>query len=68
MMPLNVGIHLPKGLNANNLGIDAATDSKYAKSKLDGEKEIKKNFQKALIIRPSIVYSVDDNFTTLFMT
>ena len=50
------------------LGIDAATDSKYAKSKLDGEKEIKKNFQKALIVRPSIVYSVDDNFTTLFMT
>jgi len=50
------------------LGIESATDSEYAKSKLDGEKEIKRNFQKALIIRPSIVYSVDDNFTTLFMT
>ena len=55
-------------VHVSALGIDRATDSKYAKSKLDGEKEIKKNFQKALIIRPSIIYSVDDNFTTLFMT
>ena len=55
-------------IHVSALGIDEAIDSEYAKSKLDGEKEIKKNFQKALIIRPSIVYSVDDNFTTLFMT
>lgn len=55
-------------IHISALGIDEATDSEYAKSKLDGEKEVKKNFQKALIIRPSIVYSVDDNFTTLFMT
>lgn len=55
-------------VHVSALGIDEAIDSEYAKSKLDGEKEVKKNFQKALIIRPSIVYSVDDNFTTLFMT
>ena len=55
-------------IHVSALGIDEAIDSEYAKSKLDGEKEVKKNFQKALIIRPSIVYSVDDNFTTLFMT
>ena len=55
-------------IHVSALGIDEATDSEYAKSKLAGEKEVKKNFQKALIIRPSIVYSVDDNFTTLFMT
>ena len=55
-------------IHVSALGIDEATDSEYAKSKLGGEKEVKKNFQKALIIRPSIVYSVDDNFTTLFMT
>ena len=55
-------------IHVSALGIDEAIDSEYAKSKLGGEKEVKKNFQKALIIRPSIVYSVDDNFTTLFMT
>ncbi len=55
-------------IHVSALGIDYALDSKYAKSKLEGENEIKKNFHKALILRPSIVYSIDDNFTTLFMT
>ena len=50
------------------LGINDAVDSDYAKSKLEGEERILKNFPLATIIRPSIVYSVDDNFTTNFMT
>ncbi len=50
------------------LGINEATDSDYAKSKLEGEKNILNNFPISTIIRPSIVYSVDDNFTTNFMT
>jgi len=50
------------------LGIDDAVDSNYAKSKLEGEKNIKNNFINATILRPSVVYSVDDNFTTNFMT
>jgi NADH dehydrogenase len=50
------------------LGIDDAIDSNYAKSKLEGEKNIKNNFNNATILRPSVVYSVDDNFTTSFMT
>ena len=50
------------------LGIDDALDSNYAKSKLEGEKNIKNNFNNATILRPSVVYSVDDNFTTSFMT
>ena len=50
------------------LGIDEARDSKYALSKLDGEKNIFNNFSKSIVLRPSIVYSVDDNFTTTFMT
>ena len=50
------------------LGIDDAVDSNYAKSKLEGEKNIKNNFTNATILRPSVVYSVDDNFTTNFMT
>jgi uncharacterized protein YbjT (DUF2867 family) len=50
------------------LGIDKAIDSMYAKSKLEGEVNIKKFFPTATILRPSVVYSVDDNFTTSFMT
>jgi len=50
------------------LGINNAIDSKYAKSKLEGEANIQKNFPLATILRPSVVYSVDDNFTTNFMT
>ncbi len=50
------------------LGVNNASDSAYAKSKLEGEDNILKNFPLATILRPSIVYSVDDNFTTNFMT
>ena len=38
------------------------------KAKLEGEKNIFNNFPTATILRPSVVYSVDDNFTTNFMT
>ena len=55
-------------IHLSALGINEATDSNYAKSKLEGEEKILKNFPLATIIRPSIVYSVDDNFTTNFMT
>ena len=55
-------------IHLSALGINEATDSDYAQSKLLGEEEILKNFPLATIIRPSIVYSVDDNFTTNFMT
>ena len=59
---------LEKFIHLSALGIENAEDSKYAKSKLKGEKEILNNFNKTVIIRPSIVYSVDDNFTTQLMT
>ena len=55
-------------IHLSALGINEAKDSDYARSKLDGEKEILKNFPLSTILRPSVVYSVDDNFTTNFMT
>ena len=55
-------------IHLSALGINNAPDSEYAKSKLDGELNIQKNFPLATILRPSVVYSVDDNFTTSFMT
>ena len=55
-------------IHISSLGISEAKDSEYAKSKLEGEKKILNNFPISTILRPSIVYSVDDNFTTNFMT
>ena len=55
-------------IHLSALGVSEATESEYARSKLDGEKEILKNFPLSTILRPSVVYSVDDNFTTNFMT
>jgi uncharacterized protein YbjT (DUF2867 family) len=60
--------NLKQFVHISALGINSAVDSKYAKSKLDGEINILKNFPLATILRPSIVYSVDDNFSTNFMT
>ena len=59
---------IQKFVHLSALGIESAEDSIYAQSKLKGEKEILDNFKRAVILRPSIVYSVDDNFTTQLMT
>ena len=55
-------------IHISALGINQAIDSDYAKSKLEGEKNILNNFPLSTILRPSVVYSVDDNFTTNLMT
>tara|TARA_B100000575_G_scaffold287007_1_gene284624 strand:- start:166 stop:1134 length:969 start_codon:yes stop_codon:yes gene_type:complete len=55
-------------IHLSALGINEAKDSDYAKSKLEGENKVLKNFPLATILRPSVVYSVDDNFSTNFMT
>jgi NADH dehydrogenase len=60
--------NLDQFIHLSALGINEAVDSNYAKSKYEGEVNIKKNYPMATILRPSIVYSVDDNFTTNFMT
>ncbi len=50
------------------LGINSAIDSRYAVSKLEGENNILSNFSKTTILRPSVVFSNSDNFSTQFMT
>ena len=60
---------LDKFIHLSALGIEEAKDSKYALSKLEGEKNILNNFPKSTILRPSLVYSnSSDNFSTNFMT
>ena len=67
MSKLSSKFSLKQFIHLSALGIEIANDSKYAVSKLEGEKEVKKNFINSVILKPSIVYSVDDNFTTNFM-
>ena len=55
-------------IHMSALGIENAIDSLYARSKLNGENLIRNNFKLANILRPSVIYSIDDNFTTNFMT
>jgi len=60
--------NIEKLIHLSSLGIEKSLDSKYAISKLEGENKIKNNFDRAVVLKPSVVYSVDDNFTTSFMT
>ena len=63
--------NLDQFIHVSALGIEKATDSKYAKSKLEGEKLVKQNFEKSImtsnknIINP---ISQDDDFSTKFMS
>tara|TARA_Y100001970_G_scaffold217913_1_gene267059 strand:- start:716 stop:1651 length:936 start_codon:yes stop_codon:yes gene_type:complete len=54
---------LKQFIHISALGIEKALDSDYAISKLEGEKKIINNFSNFTILRPSVVFSVDDNFS-----
>ncbi len=60
--------NLKQFIHLSALGIEEAFKSKYAISKINGENEIKKIFNKSVILKPSLVYSVDDKFTTMLMS
>ncbi len=60
--------NIQKLIHLSSLGIEKSFESNYAASKLNGETKIKNNFSRAILLKPSVVYSVDDNFTTNFMT
>jgi len=55
-------------IHVSALALDKATNSKYAQSKINGEKKIRENFDRATIIKPSIIFSVDDKLSTRFMS
>ena len=60
---------LKKFIHVSALGIDFSNkNSRYSKSKLEGEKLVHENFPQTNILRPSLVYSVDDSFTTKFFS
>ena len=54
---------LKQFIHVSALGIEKALDSIYATSKLEGEKKIINNYPKCTILRPSVIFSVDDDFS-----
>jgi len=53
-------------IHVSALGVSEESNSLYIKSKLSGEKAVITNFENSIILRPSIIFGVDDNFFNLF--
>ena len=51
-------------VHVSSLGVNA--DSKYGKTKLEGEKAVTKAFPQATILRPSVVFGPEDEFFNMF--
>jgi len=53
-------------IHMSSLGVDKAATSRYAQSKLQGEKALQAAFPEATILRPSVVFGPEDNFFNQF--
>ncbi len=53
-------------LHMSALGVDKAKTSKYAKTKLSGEKAVQAAFPDVTIFRPSVIFGAEDNFYNQF--
>jgi uncharacterized protein YbjT (DUF2867 family) len=55
-----------KFIHISAIGANANSKSFYQQSKFNGEQKALNNFKDTIIIRPSVVCGVEDNFTNLF--
>ena len=53
-------------IHISALGLYDGSHSKYANSKLVAEKKIKEIFRKTIILRPSVIFGPEDDFTNKF--
>jgi uncharacterized protein YbjT (DUF2867 family) len=53
-------------IHVSALGVDKATDSSYAYSKVEGDKNVHTEFRNATVVRPSIMVGPEDEFTNKF--
>jgi len=58
------GVHRMVQMSA--LGADAASPSKYARTKAEGEAAAREIYPDAVVVRPSIVFGPEDNFFNRF--
>jgi uncharacterized protein YbjT (DUF2867 family) len=59
-------LNIKKLVHISALGIKEKHSSKYMQSKLQGEKNVKKNFKPSIILRPSVVFGPEDKFFNTF--
>jgi uncharacterized protein YbjT (DUF2867 family) len=55
-----------KFIHVSAIGANENSKSLYQQSKFNGEKKVLNNFKNSIILRPSVVCGVEDNFTNLF--
>jgi uncharacterized protein YbjT (DUF2867 family) len=55
-----------KFIHVSAIGASADSRSLYQQSKFSGEQKALNNFKNTIIVRPSVVCGVEDNFTNLF--
>ncbi|MCU0953314.1 MAG: complex I NDUFA9 subunit family protein [Hyphomicrobium sp.] len=53
-------------IHISAIGADARSNSKYARSKAEGERAVLEEFPEAVILRPSIVFGPEDEFFNRF--
>ena len=59
-------LNIKKFIHISALGINETTNSQYMQSKLKGEKNILNNFNRSVILRPSIIFGPEDKFFNQF--
>ena len=58
--------NIKKLVHISALGINETANSQYMQSKLKGEKNILNNFNRSVILRPSIIFGPEDKFINQF--
>ena len=58
--------NIKKLVHISALGINETANSQYMQSKLKGEKNILNNFNRSVILRPSIIFGPEDKFFNQF--
>ena len=59
-------LNIEKLVHISALGINETVSSQYIQSKLKGEKNILNNFNRSVILRPSIIFGPEDKFFNRF--
>jgi len=59
-------LEVKKFIHVSAIGANAESNSLYQQSKFSGEQKAVENFKNTVIIRPSVVCGVEDNFTNMF--
>lgn len=57
---------VPVLVHMSSLGVNKASASKYARSKVLGEHAVRAAYPDAVILRPSVIFGPDDNFLNQF--